>query len=363
MSNQLLNSQQLDESFLKHTVSQMIKKRNNFGAVLCVEQGDAFSWIGAAGNIKEEDQYFIASVTKLYVTAVVLKLRAEKKLSLEDRISDYLSEEIARGIHVLSGRDYSYELTIKHLISNTSGIPDYFAYKQPNGLTVGTELFQGRDQRWALEETLDLVRELKPKFKPGQKGRVNYSDTNYQLLGKIIENITDMSMSDVFRTYIFNELQLTKTYVFEDVNDSKPVPLYYKGNKVNIPNYMSSIAPEGGIVSTTRETMIFLKAFFRGRFFPKEELEELKQWKLIFFPGQFYFGIGLEKLWVPRFVSPFNPIKEVLGFWGQSGAFAFYNPERDVYFTGTINQASGLGHSAAFKAMINIIKKLPPSYV
>ncbi len=47
---------------------------------------------------------------------------------------------------------------------------------------------------------------------------------------------------------------------------------------------------------------------------------------------------------------------KVLGFWGQTGAFAFNNPEKDLFFTGTINQASGFGHSAAYKAIIKIIK-------
>ena len=123
---------------------------------------------------------------------------------------------------------------------------------------------------------------------------------------------------------------------------------------------MASIAPEGGIVYTAQETMLFLKAFFNGRIFPKEEIEELKQWNMIFFPGQFFYGVGLEKLWTPRFISPFQPIKEVVGFWGQSGAFAFYNPERDLYLTGTVNQFSGSGHSAAFRAMISIMKKIKP---
>ena len=77
---------------------------------------------------------------------------------------------------------------------------------------------------------------------------------------------------------------------------------------------------------------------------------------MIYSPGQFYFGLGLEKLWTPRIISPFKPIKEVLGFWGQTGAFAFYSPDTDLYFTGTIDQVSGLGHSAAYKAIISIIK-------
>ena len=338
----------------------MVKKRNNFGAVLCVEQGDEFSWRGAAGNIQQDDQYFIASVTKLYVTAVVLKLRSENQLDLQDPISSYLSDDIMDGLHVLDGVDYSNDLTIKHLISNTSGLPDYFTYKQSNGKTVSDELIKGKDQAWTLNETLKLVKKLKPKFKPGQKGKVNYSDTNYQLLGKILENITKMGISDVFNTFIFRELGLSKTYVYKDVNDTNPAPLYYQSNRIELPVYMASIASEGGIVSTAKETMIFLKAFFNGRFFPKEEIEELKQWNMIFFPGQFFYGVGLEKLWTPRFISPFQPIKEVVGFWGQSGAFAFYNPERDLYLTGTVNQFSGSGHSAAFRAMISIMKKIKP---
>ncbi|WP_052400701.1 serine hydrolase domain-containing protein [Oceanobacillus jeddahense] len=348
-----------NETFLHHTTQQMVKKRNNFGAVLCVEQGDNdFSWVGAAGNLEKYDPYFITSVTKLYVTAVVLKLRSENRLQLEGPIANYLSDGIVRGIHVLDGVDYSDDITIKHLISNTSGIPDYFACKQSNGKTVATQLFNGHDESWGLEKTLELVKKQKPKFKPGQKGKVNYSDTNYQLLGRIVENVTGLSISEVFQTFIFDALELSQTYVYEDVHDTTPAPLYYKSNALQLPLYMSSVATEGGIVSTAKDTMKFLKAFFHARFFPKEDLEELKQWNRIFFPGQFYYGVGLERLWTPRILSPLNPIKEILGFWGQSGAFAFYNPERDIYFTGTINQCSGFGHSAAFNAIIKIIKAI-----
>lgn len=349
----------LNESFLNHIVEKMTRKRNVFGSVLCVENGDnTISWVGGAGNIKKDDQYFIASVTKLYITAVIFKLRVENGLKLEDKISKYLCEDLIRGIHVMNGVDYSNDITILQLISNTSGIPDYFSQKQSNGKTSSVELLNGKDEPWPLEKTLTIVKTIKPKFRPGQKGKVNYSDTNYQLLGKIIEIITGKSMRDVFKEVIFDELNLSKTYVYEDVKDSTPVPMYYKSKPIHLPNYMASVTPEGGIVSNAKETMIFLKAFFSGYFFPKEELDELKKWNFIFFPGQFYYGIGLEKLWVPWFISPFKPIKEILGFWGQSGAFAFFNPETDLYFTGTVNQSSGFGHSAAFKAMVKIIKSL-----
>jgi D-alanyl-D-alanine carboxypeptidase len=59
------------------------------------------------------------------------------------------------------------------------------------------------------------------------------------------------------------------TYAYNDVNDNAPVPFYYKDRKLWLPDYMTSVAPEGGIVSTAGEVMLFLKAFFNGRFFPK----------------------------------------------------------------------------------------------
>ena len=349
----------LNELFFRQVAQQMLKNKNVFGAVLCVEKGDSsISWVGGAGNIKAEDRYFIASVTKLYVTAVMLMLREENRLAFTDKIYKFFPEELISGIHVLDGIDYTKEITIAHLLSNTSGIPDYFYYDKPKGEAAG-DLIQGLNQPWPLDKAIQRAKTLKPKFKPGQKGKVNYSDTNYQLLGGIIKEVTGKWIGDVFKEYIFQPLNLKNTYAYQDINDQTPVPIYYKSQEVHAPDYMVSITAEGGIVSTAKETMIFLKAFFNGFFFPKEVIGELKEnWNMIYFPGQFYFGLGLEKLWTPRFFSPFKPIKEVLGFWGQTGAFAFYNPETELYFTGTINQLSGFGHSAAFNAILKIIKSV-----
>ena len=96
--------------------------------------------------------------------------------------------------------------------------------------------------------------------------------------------------------------------------------MFYKDAPLHVPRYIASVTAEGGIISTTADTMRFTKAFFTGHFFPPETINELKRWNRIFFPGQFDFGIGLEKQWVPWILSPLAPIGELLGFWGQSGA-------------------------------------------
>ena len=73
------------------------------------------------------------------------------------------------------------------------------------------------------------AKQLKPKFAPGKKAR--YSDTNYQLLGKIIETVTKKDIHTVFKEFIFDELKLENTYLYEDVNDNRPAPIYYKDKR------------------------------------------------------------------------------------------------------------------------------------
>ncbi len=350
----------LNEKLLNDLLNKMVDNKRIFSAVLCVENSDrSFSWTGAAGNMQKDSRFFIASVTKLYVTAVVIQLIEENRIALNDKISKYLPDYFCEGLHVLKGVDYSNEITIAHLISNTSGLPDYFFHKQDNGRTAADELLEGNDEAWHLDKTIGLIKNLIPHFKPGAKGKAAYSDSNYQLLGKIIENVTDKPIGEVFKDYIFSKLNVPNTYVYSDIKDNAPVPFYYKSQQLWLPHYMSSVAVEGGIVSTADELMIFLKEFFNGRFFQKERINDLKQWNLILPPpGLFYFGIGLEKLWTPRIVSPFKPIKEILGFWGQTGSFAFYNPETDLYFCGTTNQINGAGHKLAGNAMMKAIKSV-----
>ncbi len=345
---------------LNHLLNKMIDDKMIFSAVMKIENSNgSISWKGAAGDMEVESRYFIASVTKLYVTAVIMKLVEEKKISINDKISKYLPENYCDKLHVLKGVDYSSELTIYHLITNTSGIPDYFFHKQKNGRTVSNELMEGVDEQWSIDRTIELIKRLKPKFKPGAKGKASYSDSNYQLLGKIIENITNKTIGDVFQDYIFSEMNLKNTYAYNNPDDNSPVPFYYGNRKLWLPRYMTSIAPEGGIVSTVDEVMIFLKGFFNGRFFPKEMIDKLKKWNFILPPpGLFLYGIGLEKLWIPWILSPFKHPGDILGFWGQTGSFAFYNPKTDLYFCGTTNQINGKGHRAAANTMLSVIKSI-----
>ena len=73
-----------------------------------------------------------------------------------------------------------------------------------------------------------------------------------------------------------------------------------------------------------------------------------------------YFIASVTKLYIPTLMILLREQKRLTcsGFLEQTGAFAFYNPNTDWYFTGMVNQASGFGHSAAFSAMTKTIKSM-----
>jgi len=344
----------LSKQVLDQLVHKVTTKKYIYGAVFYVSSDDnSIDVISASGNIKEDSQYYIASINKFFVSAIILKLHTDSKLDLHDEISKYLPEEVIRGLHSYRGKDYSHNLSIIHLMSLTSGLPCYLADRQANGKKAMAELEAGIDQAWPIDRVIQVVKRMKPHFPPGKKGKAKYGDTNHQILGLVIENIVGKPLKSVLNS-LFQELNLTRTYVYEDTNDRNFVPIRYKSETINIPLFLASTQYD--IISTAKDQMTFLKAFFNGYFFPKERLNELKKWNSIFFP--FKYGVGIQKFHMPRILSPFHPVPDMIGHCGSTGSVAFYVPDRGLYITGTINQQARPG--IAFQTMIKIVNSLRP---
>ena len=237
--------------------------------------------ICASGELDIDSRYYIASINKLFISTIILRLFYSGALDLKDKISQYLSSDLVTGLHVYKGHDYSNELTIEQLMSLTSGLPCYLTDKQPGKKAVITELERGLDQNWPIDKVFSVVKTMSPHFPPGSNGNAKYGDSNHQILARIIENILQDSIKNVLNS-VFNELGMTETYVFENKPGEKFAPIRYKTDILSIPKFLAST--QNDIISTARDQMAFLKAFFQGYFFPKEKLEQLKIWKNIFFP-------------------------------------------------------------------------------
>lgn len=358
-----LNAQTMAQSNSKQTALQNIldkavDNKKVFGTSFAIKK-DSVVWQGASGNLSIEQPYFIASTTKLFTTAIILRLREEGKLELDDKISKFLDEAIMSGLHVYKGRDYSAELTVRHLLAHTSGLPDYFQDKGANGKSLEDELLGGNDHFWTFEQTIERTKSIKPLFTPAAEGKAHYSDANFQLLGKIIENITEKSYSENCKELIIQPLGLTKTYLYQDPTDQTPKNLYYKSSPLMVPKAMTSFNADGGIVSTSSDMLIFIEAFFTGKLFPLSYLDELQQWNKIFFPMRSGIGIHLFKL--PWIFNPTGAVPGFIGHSGLSGALAYYSPKENIFVAGTVNQIAN--PDISFKVMIKLTQKVLKSEI
>lgn len=342
----------MNPSKLQEILNGAVDGRRVFGTAVSLQRGDGSgSFEAGSGNLTPSTPFFIASTTKLFTTAIVLRLRQEGKLSLDDKLPRYFDEGELHGLHVFKGTEYSSSITVRHLLSHTSGLPDYFQQKS-EGKQLMQELVGGADRSWRLQDVLRASKLMRPQFAPGRKGKACYSDTNFQLLGGIIERVTGLTFAEGVDAIIVRPLGLRQTYVYADPEDERPMTLYYKRSPLHVPHAMTSFGPDGGVVSTASELMKFLREFFSGKFFPVACLDELtRDWNRIFYPLQ--YGIGISRFSLPRFLTFFRPSPEFIGHSGLSGAFAWYVPAKDLYIAGTVNQISSPGIS--FRLVLRLV--------
>ncbi len=313
------------------------------------------SGLHEGGPIDEQTPFFLASTTKLFATALALQLRSEGLLELDAPIAKYLGAATMSGLHRIGGHDFSSEITVRHLLSQSSGLPDYFEGKRRDGSRLATNLLAGTDARWSLEDVLAAARhDLAPHFRPGEARKAVYSDTNHQLLGRIFEGLTDLPLAQLVKVRIADRLGLTRTYLFEAATASTQpavLPLRNVTSRPAIPQAIESTRLDGGGVSSSAELLEFTRAFFDGRLFPAEDLPGLFDWRAVFYPLQ--YGVGVMRFKLPWYFSPLAPQPELLGHSGISGAFAFWCPAKNAVLAGTVNQLAN--RSLSYRFMLQVL--------
>jgi CubicO group peptidase (beta-lactamase class C family) len=357
LSIQFRKSMTIEES-LQAILTQSVDEKRVFGTSFALKKGN-WTWQGNAGNLETGQPYFIASTTKLFTSALILKLAANGEVELDNSLQKYVGAETLNGLHVHKGLDCSAEITIRHLLAHTSGLPDYFEGEPIQGRSLEYEVTHGKDQGWTFDQCIDRTKQMKPLFRPGKPGKAKYSDTNYQLLGRIIERVTGKSFEENCIEHIIKPLGLFNTYLFTDSNDTKPIHLYYKNSELWIPKAMASFGPDGGMVSNSSDMLLFIEAFMTGRLFPSEYLKFMQIWNSIFFPLKAGVGIHLFKL--PWFFNPTGSIPHFIGHSGLSGALAYYCPKENVFAAGTVNQVAY--PDTSFRVLIKLALQLKKSGV
>lgn len=351
---------------LQAIVDQEINKKNTHSILLAVQTDDGkVNFKAAAGTadaeqrkpLRTDSPFFIASITKLFTTVSILNLHDRGKLHLDDPIAKHLPETLIHRIHVHNGTDYSQQLTIYQLLSQTSGLADYFEDKPSSGKSMVDRLIDGEDMEWDVMDAMEITRKLTPKFAPNPK-KVHYSDSNFRLLGAIIEATSGKTLEENYAEYILNPLGLQQTYLYDyhQSQGEEPAPFYYKDRLMDIPRAMTSFRADGSVVSTLDEVLIFTKAFATGKLFDPAHFSRLTaQWNLMI-PPMIYYGGGMMRVKMPRIFTPFRALPEMFGHAGANSSVAFHSREAGITIVGTVYQLDSPARS--FRMMLNVLNNV-----
>jgi len=181
-------------------------------------------------------------------------------------------------------------------------------------------------------------RKLNRLFEHGSVKRAYYADINFDILGEIIEKITNWPLSKAYRHYIFDPLGLKNTYLPESESDFVP-NIYCEDKAILRPKFIMSSRGSGGCVTTAYEMMIFLKAFFGGGLFDISILDELSSYnRLQTSMWPICYGSGYMRIPLNGLTTLFMGKGELKGHSGSTGSFAFYYPTKDLFIVGDLNQ-------------------------
>jgi D-alanyl-D-alanine carboxypeptidase len=284
-------------------------------------------------NIKQPN--YMASVGKLFTSVLIGILYEKGKITFDDKVSKYLDESITHQLHVYKGQDFSNQIRVKHLLNHTSGLSDHF-------WKILEQSINDNENKKSPREIVNWIKNnTNPLFSPGDG--FNYSDTNYHLLGLIIEKITNMPFHQALATYILEPLNMKNTYM---LNYSQPLDkctypmadFFYNGYKLSeLIGYEKIDYSGGSIVSTFDDLLIFMKALVKHHLLTKETLDIMKTDDAKFTLGIRY-GYGIWKIHPTPMIMPKH--FKSWGVSGATGSFLFYHPKSDSYIIGNFNDFS-----------------------
>ena len=205
----------------------------------------------------------IASMTKTYTAAAVLRLMEMSKVDLSQGIAQYLTKETL--LLLSSGGYKAREINVRQLLQHTSGLPDFNdgPYKQQVIKDPQHQWTRREQIKWALDHS-------KPIGAPGEV--YAYSDTGYILLGEIIEQVSGLPQASAYRSLLgFDRLGLQHTWfeTLEPAPADLPARAHQFAGSVDATHFNPSfdLFGGGGLISTVTDEAAFLRALMTGQVF------------------------------------------------------------------------------------------------
>jgi len=348
-------SNSIKEQFIDYqsTLDEASKDYDSAGIQATIVFKNGEKWTGSTGYanhskkilVTNQSLFDIASITKLYTATLTMSLVEREKLALDDSLSKWLNIDN-------SGWD---NLKIQQLLNHTSGIPDYYM------IGVFPKLFTFPNRSWNQDELIGAVSE-QPMH---ETNSFNYSNTNYLLLGKIIEKSFAANYRDALLTQIITPLNLKNTF-YDDPNISTlPVVHSYETaipglDRVNLTGFRKSFLTSGNtagaVLSNSEDVAVFTQALFGNKLISESYLNMMTNFKIInnaqvdpntgYGLGVSRWNLGGQELWGHKgFVPGFNTI-------------TMYSPKHQYVITVLANQSNVITNIVLEELQNVLLKKI-----
>lgn len=226
--------------------------------------------------ITSNSTFHIASVSKTFTAAAILKLMEEGRIDLEDGVEKYLP-------------NFPYQrISIKNLLTHRSGLPKYDHFMEGTRTEVYyTKNKKGRKvKKYRViklpvqistfpdnEEVLQFMIKYRPSIEASPDRRYSYCNTNYAILALVIEKISGMPFPQYMQESIFTPLGMTNTYVFSKKDTGNYTPSYNYNNSAFKLQRLDCVYGDKNIYSTVRDLLLWDRALYMGSYISQESQE------------------------------------------------------------------------------------------
>lgn len=342
---------------LENIIAEKVGTDKLVGVSVSIRIGEEERWNLTGGLSKQglpvqsNMSFGIASITKTMVAAAILKLEEEGKLTLNDSISKYLS---------LDKPQIDENITIFQLLNHKSGVRNYF-----QGAGLWSRVEQSLDSPISPQELVDFIGS--PVFPVGI--RYEYSNSNYLLLGLIIEAVSGQSIGEYFRSRFWGPLQLDRIYFADDEAATGPIATPWRdgdgdGILEDISSefrsaYHSVFWTAADVFSTASDLSLWAYHLLEGDVLSQSSKSKMQRYVEIDDPIFIGYGLGLRRV---------NIGGRIL--WGHTGGmrgyggYMFFDPLKKITIVVLNNQSRSaegpiLRHELFQELLTEVLKEVP----
>jgi CubicO group peptidase (beta-lactamase class C family) len=247
---------------------QSYHTQKNFSGTVLIATNGKTSFLGSIGMadrlrgkaIGDRSKFKIASVTKTFTAVLILQLVEQGKISLAGTIGAYLPEYTGEA---------SNRVTIEHLITYSSGIPNCDSYE-------GDKIYA---KPISVDSFITKYCSGKPEAEPGS--RFSYNNGDYILLGRIIEKVTGRSFEENLTERILKPLKMMHTHLYSGSQPVQDLTMTYSFNDstksfvADHPYYLENFFSAGAMYSTAEDLLKFNQGIFDFKLLKKETVERM----------------------------------------------------------------------------------------